>query len=387
MADINEILYLDEEFDHNFHSASPPIVQSNNFIYNSVDEMAEALKFENKIPFYTRGSNPTIDLLRKKIAALEKTEDALAFASGSAAISAAILANVSSGDHIICVKNPYSWTSKLLVNFLKRFGVSHTLVDGTVAEAFEYAYQPNTKLIFLESPNSWTFEMQDIEPIASYAKEMGLLTIMDSSYATPINLNPADYGIDIIVHSSSKYIGGHSDAISGLLCGSKEMVEKIFKSEFMTLGAVISPFNAWLLLRGLRTLPLRMKQVSATTPGIVEMLESHAGVDQVYYPNSEKHPQKHLAEKYMKNPAGQFTIDLATTDESKVKTFCEALKYFKLGCSWGGYESLAFPAMVLKTSQNYSSSTAPNNRIRFYVGLEDEKVLKDDLIQALDQLK
>ena len=190
----------------------------------------------------------------------------MAFASGSAAISAAILANVSSGDHIICVKNPYSWTSKLLVNFLERFGVSHTLVDGTVAEAFEYAYQPNTKLIFLESPNSWTFEMQDIEPIAAFAKEMGLLTIMDNSYATPINLNPADYGIDIIVHSSSKYIGGHSDAISGLLCGSKEMVEKIFKSEFMTLGAVISPFNAWLLLRGLRTLPLRMKQVSSSTP-------------------------------------------------------------------------------------------------------------------------
>jgi len=243
--------------------------------------------------------------------------------------------------------------------------------------------QVNTKLVFLESPNSWTFELQDIAPIVAFAKEKSIVTIMDNSYASPLNLNPADYGVDLIAHSSSKYIGGHSDAVSGVLCGSKEMILRIFKSEFMTLGGTVSPFNSWLLLRGIRTLPIRMKRVAETTPVVVEYLENHAKIKQVHYPHSKNHPQYELAKKYLKNPLGQFTLELNTDELEKVENFCNELKKIRLGCSWGGYESLAFPAITLYSSMNYSTATTPFTMVRMYVGLESSETIIEDLKQAL----
>lgn len=382
----DEILFeLGEDNEAYFGAATPPLIQSNNFLYKSVKAMRHALSHEHEVPFYTRGSNPTTDILRKKMAALEKTEDSLIFSSGSAAISSAILHLVSSGDHIVCIQKPYSWTSKLLADLLPKFGVTHSFVDGSI-ESFEDAIRPETTLVFLESPNSWTFEMQDIAPIVAMAKSKGIFTIMDNSYATPLNLNPAEFGVDLIAHSSSKYIGGHSDAVSGILCGSREMILSIFKSEFMTLGGTISPFNSWLLLRGLRTLPIRMKRVAETTPQIVSFLENHPKVKAVHYPHSKSHPQYDLALKYLKNPLGQFTVELATDSQEKVEEFCNKLKKFRLGCSWGGYESLAFPAITLYDSLNYSTTTTPFTMIRMYVGLENPEHLTKDLTLALENV-
>lgn len=384
--DLDEILFeLGEDNEAYFGAATPPLIQSNNFLYNTVQDMRHALEYEHEVPFYTRGSNPTTDILRKKMAALEKTEDALIFSSGSAAISSAILNQVSSGDHIVCIQKPYSWTAKLLTGILAKLGVTHTFVSGSL-ESYQAAIQSNTKLVFLESPNSWTFEMQDIEPIVQDAKEKSLVTIMDNSYASPLNLNPAEYGVDLIAHSSSKYIGGHSDAVSGILCGSKEMILKIFKSEFMTLGGNISPFNSWLLLRGLRTLPIRMQRVAETTPQVVSFLESHPKIKAVYYPHSKSHPQHALALKYLKNPLGQFTLEIDTDDMEKVEAFCNRLKKFRLGCSWGGYESLAFPAITLYESLNYSTTTTPFTMVRMYVGMEKPETLISDLKQALQDV-
>ena len=381
--DVDEVLFeLGESAVDYFGAATPPLIQSNNFLFSDVAAMRHALTHEQDVPFYTRGSNPTTDILRKKMAALEKTEDALIFASGSAAISSAILNQVQTGDHIICVQKPYSWTGKLLTNILPRFGVTHTFVEGTL-ESFQKAYQSTTKLLMLESPNSWTFEMQDIAPIVAFAKSKGLITIMDNSYASPLNLNPADYGVDLIAHSSSKYIGGHSDAVSGVLCGSKQHIKEIFQSEFMTLGGVVSPFNSWLLLRGLRTLPIRMQRVSETTPTVVDYLENHPKVKAVHYPHSSQHPQYDLANKYLKNPLGQFTLELESDDMQKVEAFCNVLQKFKLGCSWGGYESLAFPAVTLYDSMNYSGTTVLFTMVRMYVGLENADTLIKDLEQAL----
>jgi len=380
---IDEAIFeLGESSSSYFGAATPPLIQSNNFIFENVEKMKHALQNEHEVPFYTRGSNPTTDILRKKVAALEKTEDALIFSSGSAAISSAIIQQVSKDDHIICVQKPYSWTGKLLNNLLPKFGISCTFVDGSL-ESFKGAYKENTKLIILESPNSWTFEMQDIEPIVQFAKAKSVVTLMDNSYATPLNLTPADYGVDLIAHSSSKYIGGHSDAVSGILCGSKKMIMEIFKSEFMTLGGTISPFNSWLLLRGLRTLPIRMKQVAETTPQIVHFLEQHPKIEAVFYPHAKSHPQHHLALKYLKNPLGQFTLSLKTNQTEKAEVFCNSLKSFKLACSWGGYESLAFPALTLYDSLNYSQATTPFNMVRMYVGLESSETLINDLNQAL----
>lgn len=380
---ISEIInHFAEDRENYSNAAVPPIAQSANFCYKSVAQMRHALQNEHLVPFYTRGSNPTTDLLRKKLAALEHTEDSLLFASGSAAIAAAIMANVAMGDHVVCIQKPYSWTAKLLNNILGRFGVTHTMVNGRDFSNIQSAIKSNTKVIFLESPNSWTFEMQDLEAVADLARAKGILTMIDNSYASPILSNPADFGIDIILHSATKYIGGHSDAVAGVLCCSHEMSLKIFKGEFMTLGGTLSPFNAWLLLRGLRTLPLRIKQAANNASALVSYLENHPMIEKVYFPFSSTYEQNDLAKKYMKGNAGQFTITLKTKDAEKVEKFCNAFEFFLLGCSWGGYESLAFPAITLYDSMNYNSGVFPPNMIRFYAGLEEKELLLQDFEKA-----
>jgi len=366
-----------------YNSVAPPLIQSSNFAFKTVKALRKSLKKEDSIPFYTRGANPTTDILRKKMAALEHTEDALVFASGSAAIAAAVMVNLRQGDHVLCVHKPYSWTMKLLQDLLGRYGVKVTFVDGRKSENFKDALVPSTKMIILESPNSWTFELQNIEEVVAIARNNGLITLMDNSYASPINQTPADYGIDIILHSASKYISGHSDTVAGILCASKKMTKKIFVSEFMTLGGIISPFNSWLLLRGLRTLPVRMDRVADTTMKVIKFLENHEKVSEVYYPFSKNHSQYALAKKQMKKGGGQFTILLKTEDPEKVEAFCNTLNNFLLACSWGGHESLIFPAIVLSNSQNYSKGGFPVNMIRFYIGLEDSEYLINDLEIAL----
>jgi cystathionine beta-lyase/cystathionine gamma-synthase len=384
--DISYILNeLGEERELYFNAVTPPLVQSTNFAFKTVAEMREKISREYEEAIYTRGVNPTIDILRKKMAALENTEDCLAFGSGSAAVAAAVMANIKAGEHIVCVHKPYSWTDKLLSQLLVRFGVETTFVDGTLAENFEKAIQPNTKIIYLESPNSFTFELQDLEVVSAIAKKHGLLTIIDNSYASPLPeyQQPSRFGIDIIIHSASKYICGHSDAVAGVLCCSHEMMKKIFKSEFMTLGGVISPFNAWLLVRGLRTLPIRMAKVTETTLEVVNFLENHPKVEKVYYPFSASHPQYELAKKQMRKGGGQFSIALKTNELAAIELFCDSLKRFLMAVSWGGYESLIFPACTA-----YRATTAyseiPINVIRFYIGLEEPKILIEDLAQALE---
>lgn len=258
------INHLGENREQYFNAVSPPIMQSSNFTFNNVGQMRQSLKDELNVPFYTRGGNPTITMLRQKIAALEHAEDALVFGSGSAAVSAAVMSQVKAGDHIICVAKPYSWTYKLLTKLLARFGVTHTFVNGTDTANFATALQPNTRLIFLESPNTMTFELQDIPAVVALAKQHNCVTVIDNSYSSPIYQNPIRMGVDIVVHSATKYLNGHSDAVIGVLCSSHKIVRHIFEGEYMTLGGIVSPNDAWLLFRGLRTLPIRMKQTSET---------------------------------------------------------------------------------------------------------------------------
>ncbi len=382
MSDISFILNeLGEERQQYYQATVPPIFQTSNFVFRNVEMMRNALKNESSTPFYTRGNNPTIDLLNKKMAALEQAEAALSFGSGSAAVAAAVMNNVQAGDHVVCVQKPYSWTYKLLAVLLAKFGVQVTFVDGTKARNFEKAIQPNTKLLFLESPNSFTFELQDIAAVVKIAKKHNCLTIIDNSYATPLNQTPITMGIDMTVHSATKYICGHSDAVGGVLCSSQAMIDKIFAGEFMTLGGIISPFNAWLLLRGLRTLPIRLKRVAKTTKKVVKFLKDQDLVEKIYYPHDKKNPQYDLAKKQMKQGGGQFSI-LLKADLAQTEKFCNSLSRFLMGASWGGYESLIFPACALYDSANYANTTLPYNIIRFYIGLEDADLLIADLKQA-----
>lgn len=377
---------LGEERKKYFGAVTPPIIQSSNFCFETVSQMRHSLAHEMDMPFYTRGHNPTVAILRQKIAALEGAEEALILSSGSAAMANALISSVNAGDHVVSIQKPYSWTNKLLANLLSRFGISHTMVDGTDPQNYAAAIQPNTKAFVLESPNSMTFELQDIPAICEIAKTHQITTIIDNSYASPYNQQVLKMGADIVIHSASKYLNGHSDVVAGVICSSREICQKIFHSEFMTLGNIISPHDAWLMIRGLRTFEIRMDRVAESTPKIVSFLEAHPGVESVIYPHSPNHPQHELALKQMKRPCGQFSLLVKANEMEAVERFCNQLKHFVMACSWGGYESLIFPLCTLYDSNNYSESGLPWNMIRFYVGLEDPQMLIDDLNQAFEAM-
>jgi len=372
---INQLAEDREEY---FNAVAPPIIQTSNFAYPTVDAFGSAVANEKNEPIYTRGNNPTVAMLCKKIAALEGAEDCLMVGSGAAAITNSVVSQVSAGDHIICVKDPYSWASHLMSKILTRFDVQTTFIDGTNIENFENACTEKTKLIYLESPNTWTFELQDLEAVANFAKEKGLITIVDNSYCTALCQRPIDLGIDMVIYSATKYYNGHSDVVAGAICGSEEKITKIFHNEFMTFGNILAPLNAWLMLRSLRTLPIRLKQSSETALKIVEYLRNSAKVERIWYPFLEDNPQLDLAKRQMKMPMGMFTIALKNRDVRSIKNFCESLKYFLIAVSWGGHESLIMPKCALVGEDDPQVSM-----IRFYIGLEEADVLIEDLEQSL----
>jgi len=387
MENLSNILnHLGENREEYYNSVAPPVFQSSNFCYSSVQQMREALINEMDSPFYTRGYNPTVATLRQKLAALAGAEDALVFSSGSAAIAAAVMSCIKAGDHVVCVQKPYSWTNKLLNNYLNRFGIETTMIDGREISNFEKAIQPNTRLFMIETPNSITFELQDIKAVTALAKKHNISVICDNSYATPLYQQTISMGVDLEAHSATKYLNGHSDIVAGALMGSKERIRSIMQSEFMTLGAIISPWEAALMLRGLRTLPLRLQKSDENGQKIVAFLTKHPKVEKVYYPFSPDFEQYELAKKQMTGCGGMFTVQLKTTDIKAVERFCDHLKMFLLACSWGGYESLAFPMAALQSSLNYDQNSLSPNIIRFYAGLEEANDLIADLSAALDAI-
>ena len=381
--EISEIInHLGEERSEYYNAVSPPVIKTSNFCFASVADMRKNIHNEFEVPFYTRGNNPTVTILRKKMAALEKTEDALITSSGCAAISAAVIANLSTGDHVICVKNCYSWTKTLFLDVLKRFRVEVDMIDGTRMEHFKNVIRHNTRMIYLESPTTFMMELQDLKAVAELAKHHNIITIIDNSYSTPLLQNPAELGIDIVVHSASKYLGGHSDLIAGVICSNSQMIRRIFDKEYLTFGGIITPENAWLMLRGLRTLPVRMKQIQETTAKVVQYLEQHPKIEKVMWPFSQHNPQLSLAKQQMKGAGGLFSFLLHTNSAEKADLFCDSLKHFLLACSWGGHESLVYPASVLYDSPN-SNNWLPANLVRMYVGLEDADYLIADIDRAL----
>ena len=373
---INE---LGEDRENYFNAVAPPIMQTSNFVFNTVADMRSALQDEYSTYLYSRGKNPTVDILAKKLAALDAAEDCLIFNSGAAAIFAAVLANVKSGDHIISVKEPYAWANKMFTEILPRFGVTTTFVDGTDIENFKAARTNNTTLIYLESPNSWSFALQDLKGVAAFAKENNIITICDNSYCTSLYQQPIALGIDLSLQSATKYISGHSDTIAGVLSGNSKMIERIFKSEYNNIGSGIQPFNAWLLLRGLRTLPLRLERITASTNTILNYLKSNTNIEEVIFPFDKDFPQHELATKQMSGACGLVTIVLKNIDVSGIENFCEALKHFKMAVSWGGHESLVIPRCVGMARYEFKQELKEHRMLRLYIGLEDPLYLIKDL--------
>lgn len=384
--DLSHILtHLGEDRERGYDAVVPPIVQSGNFTYPTVAAMRATVQQEMERPLYTRGFNPTVGMLRQKLAALEHAEDALVFSSGSAAIAAAVMSFVKAGDHIVCVEKPYSWTKKLLVELLERFQVTHTFVDGTDAENYRRAITPNTTFFITESPNSLTFELQDLAAVAAIAKEHDIITLCDNSFNSPLFQNPIDLGIDLVAHSGTKYLNGHSDVVAGVLAGSTAHIRQVMSREFMTLGAVPSPHDAWLLMRGLRTLELRVNRSADNAERVARYLEGHPKVKHVYWPGLESHPQHALATRQMKRVAGLMSIELNAPDEAAVERFCDGLQRFLIAVSWGGYESLQWPVCALKGPSGYYTEL-PFTMIRLYIGIEDPDALIADLEQGLARI-
>ena len=377
---------LGEERQNYFNAVAPPIVQTSNFVFNSFDELYGAFQDEDSTYIYSRGKNPTIEILRKKLAALDEAEDALVFNSGASAIFCSVLANVKYGDHIVSVDKPYSWAWRMFDNILPRFGVTTTYINGTKIENFRGALRPETVIIYLESPNSQTFQLQNLAAVAKLAKSRNILTIVDNSYSTPIHQKPHTLGIDLSLQSATKYIGGHSDTVAGVLTGSKEMIKKIFNEQLLNNGSGISPFNAWLILRGLRTLPMRLERITNTTKKVLAYLKQHPKIERVIFPFDEDFPQLKLAHQQMSGACGLLTIVLRANDYDQIERFTYSLKHFLVAVSWGGHESLILPQAAGIGRIAFDSNVEQHKMARMYIGLEEPDYLIRDLEQALEIL-
>jgi cystathionine beta-lyase/cystathionine gamma-synthase len=374
---------LGEDRDHYFNAVAPPIMQTSNFAFKTVAELRNALADESTTYLYSRGKNPTLDILCKKLAALDEAEDSLVFNSGASAIFCSVLANVKAGDHIVSVEKPYTWAQKLFNNILPRFNVSTTYVDGRNTENFERAIQPNTVIIYLESPSSWSFNLQDLRAVANLASSKNILTICDNSYSSPLFQKPIPLGIDLVLQSATKYISGHSDVVAGVLSGSKKMITKIFDSEYLNLGAGTTPLNAWLLIRGLRTIKLRLDRISSTTKQVVQFLKNHEKIETVIFPFDEDFAQYSLARQQMTGAGGLISFSLRVKSLDQVERFCEVMQHILVAVSWGGHESLVIPACASMPGNFFDPSQIEHRTVRMYVGLEDPEYLIAELKNSL----
>ena len=357
----------------------PPIFQTSLFTFSSYAEMAATFSGRTTRPIYSRGLNPTVRAFEEKIAALEGAEDALGFASGMAAISASILAFVSPGDKMLCVEHVYPDTFRFCETLLKRMGVLVRYVDGRDLAAVGAAL-PGCKLMYLESPNSWMFHVHDLAAIAALARAQSVLTVADNSWASPIFQQPLKLGCDLVLHSASKYLGGHSDVVAGVVAGPAALVGKLRKEILPYLGGKLSPFDAWLLLRGLRTLPARMREHERNALAIATKLSDHRLVAAVHHPGLSQPRPRGLT-----GTSGLFSIELhASVDIPKL---CDALKLFRMGVSWGGHESLVIPAGITRVQAGGPNPAlffgVPERLLRLNIGLECPEALWDDLTQAL----
>jgi cystathionine beta-lyase/cystathionine gamma-synthase len=380
---INE---LGEDREQYYNAIAPPIMQASNFAFDTVDALAKAFEDEMGGYLYSRGLNPTVDILRKKLAALDQAEDCLVFNNGAAAIFAGVLANVKAGDHLVSVRKPYTWAQKMFDTILPRFGVSCTYVDGETLESWQQATQANTRFYYLESPNSWDFRLQPIAAVAAFARSRGIVTMIDNSYCTPLYQPVIPLGIDLAMQTATKYISGHSDTLGGVLSGSKDMIRKIFNSEYLNIGSGIQPFNAWLLLRGLRTLPSRLERIFQSTQIVLDGLREMPRIESVLFPFDPSFPQYALAKQQMKGAGGLMTLILKAKSREEIVRFAESLQHILMAVSWGGHESLIIPKCAGVPAADFDAANAEHRMVRLYVGLEDPHYLLNDIRQALAKM-
>lgn len=364
---------------HAFDAVVPPIVQTSLFTFKDYDDMVASYKGERVRPIYTRGLNPTVRMFEEMLAKLEGGEDAIGFASGMSAISSTVLSFVEPGDRIVAVNHVYPDAFRLFGTHLKRMKIEVTYVDGRDEEAVARAL-PGAKLFYMESPTSWVMDTHDVASLARIAKEQGIITAIDNSWASPIFQQPLSLGVDLVIHSASKYLGGHSDVVAGVVAGSKELIGRIRSEAYPYLGGKLSPFDAWLLIRGLRTLPIRMKAHERSALTVAQRLQAHPLVETVCYPGLGNTLPPGLS-----GTSGLFSFIFR--DGVDVRRFADHLELFKLGVSWGGHESLIVPGEVVLAQKAQPNSAAAfgisPRSVRLHVGLEGTEALWSDLEAAM----
>lgn len=367
--------HVGDEYARYLGAIVPPIFQNSLFVQPTEQNGMDSGEY-----YYSRVSNPTVEIAERKIAALEGADGALCFASGMAAITSGILYFTRAGSHIVLVGTAYGPASSFMRRYLaERFGVTHTLVAGSSVEEIERAIRPETTLIYLESPSSCVFTMQDLDAITAIAKERGIGTCIDNSYATPLHQQPLSHGVDIVLHTASKYLGGHSDIVAGALAARREIIESIQKNERELLGGIMDPHQAWLLVRGIRTLPVRLKQHGASGRKVAAFLERHPKIKKVFYPGSDTYEQKALFDRYLTGTNGLIAF-IPNGDDEQIARFVGSLRHFQRGVSWGGFESLITP---ISYNEDAALCGIPQHLVRLHVGLEDVDTLITDLEKGL----
>ena len=369
-------------------AVSPPIWQTTTFSNDSPRELDQLGHSVRPTEFYTRYGNPTHQQVETLIAALEGGEAALLTSSGMGAIYAAVMTGLEKGDHVVAQTNHYSATGKLFRDLLPRWGMSCTFVDQSKPEAFAEAIKPNTKLIYIESPSNPVIGLTDIQAVAELAKSRGVRTMIDNTFATPVNQLPIKLGIDVVVHSATKFLGGHHDLTAGVIVGSSSYVADVW--DFcIVAGSILGPFDSWLLLRGLKTLGLRVEQQNRNALALAQFLDAHPKIERVNYPGLESHPQYSLARRQMKGFGGMMSVVLKG-DLEVAERLITSLRLAKCAVSLGGVDTLIVPAATMwghqHSPEQRRAAGISDSLVRISVGIEDERDLIADFAQALERV-
>lgn len=365
-----------------------PVALSVSFGYKTVDEWLEVATGRSPGHIYGRNTNPTVAAFEEKVRALEGAEAATSFASGMAAISNVLFALLSPGDRLVSIQDTYGGTNKLFVEFLPRFQIQVALCETSDHNAIETAIERGCKLLYLETPTNPTIKILDIQRLAVAARRCGALVVVDNTFATPINQLPLQLGADLVIHSATKFLGGHADALGGVVCGRKDLVKTVYHFREIN-GACLEPMSAYLLLRGMKTLHLRVRQQNETALRVATFLQSHPGVAEVFYPGLPGHENHEIARRQMSGFGGVLSFALRGNFET-VKSFLPLLQYVNLAANLGSVETVAGPpattSHVESTPEERNRSGIPEALIRYSVGIEDPQDLIADLSQALERV-
>ena len=378
-------VHADEDRTANHGAVSVPIYPASVFAFTDADDGIAIHNYEKPGYFYGRLGNPTVDALEKAMARLENGEDALAFASGMAAVSAAAFTLVGTGDHVVAPESMYSTTTNFLNHVGESFGIETTFVDASNAEAYAGAIQPNTKLFWMETPSNPLVKFTDIAEVAAIAKREGIASVVDNTFATPFNQRPLELGADLVVHSATKYLGGHSDLTAGVIVGRKDLVEKARHGAAKFYGGNIAPQVAWLVLRGIKTLALRMERHNNNAMTLANSLVSHSNVRAVFYPGLEAHQNHEIARRQMRGFGGMLGVDVGTA--TAAKSVINNLRLSTFATSLGGVETIVQPVALMThatlSAEDRAKAGISEGLLRISVGIEHIDDICQDIYDAM----